>query len=124
MPITNDRLLGTSANAAIKLPCRVATTAAITLSGLQTIDGVALADGDRVLVWQQADATENGIYEATTSAWQRPSDANGNGDFVRGGVVNVYAGTAQQGWYEVATADPVLIGTSSISFNRWLLTAG
>lgn len=49
----------------------VATTANITLSGLQTVDGVSLAAGLLVLVKDQTDARENGIYEVNSNAWQR-----------------------------------------------------
>ncbi|XLM21028.1 phage tail protein, partial [Chromobacterium piscinae] len=41
---------------------RAATTAAIALAGLQTVDGVALQLGDRVLVKNQAAGADNGIY--------------------------------------------------------------
>lgn len=48
-----------------------ATTTNITLSGTQTIDGVALNPGDKVLVKDQTDKTENGIYEVSSGAWSR-----------------------------------------------------
>lgn len=69
---------------AFKVPCRVATTAAITLSGLQTIDGVALAAGDRVLVKDQASSADNDIYVAATGAWVRAKDFDGSRDVVNG----------------------------------------
>jgi hypothetical protein len=59
-----DPPIGTNPNPdlAIKAPVRAATTGGgITLSGLQTIDGVALGVGDRVLVKDQTDATTNGL---------------------------------------------------------------
>lgn len=52
----------------------VATTANITLSGLQTIDTYSVQVGDRVLVKDQTDATENGIYVAAAGAWTRSED--------------------------------------------------
>lgn len=55
---------------------RVATTADITLSNLQTIDGVELQTGDRILVKNQATASQNGIYVASAGAWDRSADAN------------------------------------------------
>lgn len=54
-----------------------ATSANITLSGLQTIDGYVTLAGDRVLVNGQTDATQNGIYAAASGAWTRTSDASG-----------------------------------------------
>lgn len=58
-----------------KLPVRVATTAPVQFSGLQTIDGVALVEGDRVLVKKQTDEQYNGIYIASAGAWLRAKDA-------------------------------------------------
>lgn len=59
-----------------KASCRASTTANITLSGAQTIDGVAIIAGDRVLVQNQSSASQNGIYVAAAGAWARSSDAN------------------------------------------------
>lgn len=53
---------------------KAATTADITLSGEQTIDGIALVAGDRCLVKNQSDASENGIYQVSASAWSRTFD--------------------------------------------------
>ena len=59
-----------------KASVKVATTAAITLSGTQTIDNVAVVAGDRVLVKNQGTAAQNGIYIVSANAWDRASDAN------------------------------------------------
>jgi len=56
--------------------CRVATTANITLSGLQIIDGISVAAGDRVLVKDQTNQPDNGVYIAASGAWGRAPDAN------------------------------------------------
>jgi len=61
-----------------KTSVRATTTANITLSGAQTIDGVSIVAGDRVLVKDQTDASENGIYDANASAWTRSADMNEN----------------------------------------------
>ena len=58
----------------VKAPCRVATTANISLSGLQTIDGVSLIEGDRVLVKNQTAGANNGIYDVSSGAWTRAID--------------------------------------------------
>ena len=55
----------------LKDSVRAGTTANITLSGEQTIDGVALVGGDRVLVKDQTDKTKNGIYVVASGAWSR-----------------------------------------------------
>lgn len=59
-----------------KASCLAATTANITLSGTQTIDGVAVAAGARVLVKNQSSAAQNGIYVAAAGAWSRAPDAD------------------------------------------------
>lgn len=61
---------------------RVATTANITLSGLLTVDGVALAEGDSVIVWKQTNAAENGIYVVHSGSWTRRDDASTWDDLV------------------------------------------
>ena len=54
--------------------CVCATTANITLSGLQTIDGYITIAGDRVLVKNQSTASQNGVYVASAGAWSRATD--------------------------------------------------
>jgi hypothetical protein len=71
-------------------PVRAATTGThIALSGLQTIDGVALAAGDRVLVKDQTSASQNGIYVAAAGAWARSTDANASSGILTQSVVRV-----------------------------------
>ena len=54
----------------------VATTANITLSGAQTVDGVSLTGGERVLVKNQTDTTQNGLYVVGSGSWSRATDAD------------------------------------------------
>jgi hypothetical protein len=102
----------------IKAPCRAATVANITLTGAQTVDGVVLAAGDRVLVKDQTDATLNGIYYVETGAWTRAPDFDGAQDVLKGTTVNVNEGTvnAVTQW-RVTSADPVIPDTSAITFS-------
>ena len=116
--VTVDRIQGLSGNLAAKVPCRVATTGAITLSGTQTIDGVAVAAGDRVLVKGQASSIENGIYDVSATAWTRAADFDGTNDVVNGTLVPIAEGTA--GYHRVYMAlgtDPILPGSSAITFS-------
>jgi hypothetical protein len=111
-----DRMDGAIASLAIKAPCRVATTANITLSGLQTINGVTVVAGDRVLVKDQTTTTHNGIYVAATGAWERAKDFDGNRDAVQGTIVLVRPAGDSTLFYELTSANPIVIGTSAITF--------
>ena len=53
--VSTDRIDGVQASVALKAPVRVASTANVTLSGTQTIDGVAVVVDDRVLLKDQTD---------------------------------------------------------------------
>jgi hypothetical protein len=104
-----DRLGRLTQSNAIKNPCRVATTGNITLDGEQTIDGVSAVSGDRVLVWQQSDTTQNGIYVCDTGLWTRDVDFDGPGDVAQGTIVGVTQGTQYaQTVFQVTTASPVI----------------
>jgi len=59
-----------------KASVRAATTANITLSGAQTIDGIAVVAGDRVLVKDQTTQADNGIYVVAVGSWTRATDAD------------------------------------------------
>jgi len=112
-----DRLSGVLGNTAIKTPVAVATTAAITLSGEQTIDGV-LTSSSRVLVKNQASAIDNGIYLSDTGAWERTQDFDGSRDVVEGTLVKVNGGSTTVGfWYVTTTGSPVP-GTDAINFGQ------
>lgn len=50
---------------------RAATTEAIILSGDQSIDGVSTTSGNLILVKNQIDPKENGIYVANSGEWHR-----------------------------------------------------
>ena len=83
-------------DAAFKRSVRAATTANITISGTQTIDGIAVVAGDRVLVKNQTTTADNGIYVVAAGAWSRAADANTSSE-MGGATVNVDSGTTQGG---------------------------
>ena len=123
--MSTDRRYGVIAGLGVKAPCVCATTAPITLSGLQTVDGIVLVAGDRVLVKNQVDTTTNGIYAADTSTWTRDVDFDGQLDVVQGTCVIVAQGSTNANVaYQLLTANPVIIGTSSLTFaaNPYLST--
>ena len=108
----------------------VATTANITLSGLQTIDGVTLVSGNRVLVKDQTTSSQNGIYVVPASgAWTRATDYDQLAElqadyrvYVTNG--NTYANTV---WDQTATVstfgtDPIAWSQLSSGVNSTLVT--
>ena len=114
-----DRTAGLVGNTAIKAPCRVATTASITLSGEQTIDGVSVVTGDRVLVKDQSPSADKGIYVADTGDWTRALDFDGVRDVVTGTLVYVNSGTVGgDSWWKLSTTGTITIGTTSLTFQR------
>lgn len=100
-----------------KQSVRVATTANITLSGLQTIDGISLAANDRVLVKNQTTASGNGLYLAASGAWTRVLDADAASEVTAGMAVMVEEGTtlADTQW-RLTTDGAIVLGTTSLTF--------
>ena len=102
-----------------KQSVRVATTANITLSGNQTIDGVTTITGDRVLVINQSTASANGVYITATGAWSRATDFDGSTEMTNGGAFFVEEGTANGESMWVFTTDgSITVGTTSLTFQR------
>lgn len=100
-----------------KQSVRVATTGNIALTGLQTIDGVALAAGDRVLVKDQAAAKDNGIYVAVAGVWARSTDADTAAKLTPEMCVGVEQGTVNGDSLWMLTADaPITLGTTPLVF--------
>lgn len=99
-----------------KEPVRAATTANITLSGAQTIDGVAVVAGDRVLVKAQSTGSQNGVYVAASGSWTRATDFDASSEVV-GASCFVSEGSTLGNTVWVMTTDaPVTVATTTMSF--------
>lgn len=126
---TTDRRQGLTGDKGIKAPVRAATTVNITLSGEQTIDGVAVkavgSNGypDRVLVKNQANAVLNGIYDVATGSWTRSLDANGSQDLVAGTSVSIVSGSQATQFWGIISDNPIIPGTTAIVFNQTVSSA-
>lgn len=97
-----------------KEPVRAASTANITLSGAQTIDGVSVIAGDRVLVKNQSAGADNGIYVAASGAWARAADFDAASEVV-GAAVFVSEGSSNgNSQWHMTTDGPVTIGTTAL----------
>lgn len=103
-------------------PCRVATTENITLDGLQTIDELLISEDDSVLVWQQTDKTQNGIYLAKDGAWVRREDADTTLK-LKAATVRVTEGTENADQQFTQIHEDVIIGSDDIEFTKSGATA-
>ena len=111
---------GVSQGLDVKDSVKVATTANITLSGTQTIDGVAVSADERVLVKDQSTASQNGLYLCKASTWERTTDlatgANAAGmfTFVEQGTVN-----ADNGFTCTSNSGSAVVGTNNLVFAQF-----
>jgi len=97
---------------------RGASTANLTLSGVQTIDGVVYSAGQKILVKDQTTAANNGIYQVASGAWTRDSSMNTWAQ-VPGTIISVQEGTANHDTVWLSTADiSGTLGTTSITFTQ------
>ena len=113
-----------------KTPCRVATTANIaTLAGgaPDTVDGVNLAAGDRVLVKDQSTGSQNGIYQVDTlgtgsnGVWSRVLDMDDVTDDAIQAGLNTYIqeGTAnEKKTFYLTTTGTITLGSTSLTFEE------
>ncbi len=116
--ILQGNLTSTSTTAdvdGIKNPCVVATTTNITLSGTQTINSVSVGVDDRVLVKDQTDGTENGIYVASAGAWAYAADW---ADILSG----VMVATETDELYIASFTGTFVLGTTNVGFSQVVTT--
>jgi len=102
-----------------KQSVRALAASNITLSGTQTIDGVALSVGDTVLCTAQTTGSQNGSYTVASGAWTRTLDFDDVNDAVRSPYWFVGEGTSYAGSGWVMTTWPYTIGTTSLSFTQF-----
>ena len=100
-----------------KQPVRTATTANITLTGAQTVDGVSVVAGDRVLVKDQGTAANNGIYIVGTP-WTRSPDADTWDELVSAMVFVESGGQAGSAFYCPIQPGGTL-GVTAITWNNF-----
>ena len=108
--------------ASVELSVRLvaATNVDVATGGIVDIDGVTPSDGDRVLLTNQTDATENGVYEVNAAgAWVRAADADESTELVKNAFYPVTAGVtyAGSGWV-ITNTGTILVGTNPIYFVR------
>jgi len=103
-----------------KRPVRLASTGQLDLSGLDEVDGVATQEFDRVLVKNQSDSRENGIYVASSGAWKRSSDTDSSQEVVSGIFAFVDEGVENSGTgWVLASSSKVSLGTTGLNFLKF-----
>ena len=107
----------------VKASVRVATTAAITIASDlnvgDTIDGITLADGDRVLVKDQATGSENGVYVAGATP-ARAADFDADSEVTAGAFFFVEEGTTNgDNGFVLTTDDDITVDSTSLSFSQF-----
>ncbi|NNB26690.1 phage tail protein [Pseudomonas fragi] len=97
----------------------VATTTPMVLAGIQEIDGLAVPAGSRVLVKDQDQAKDNGLYLVSADSWIRTVDADNSEKVSPGLLVTVERGAVNADTiWQLVTDAPIVLGSSSLTF-QW-----
>lgn len=120
MSWTQNQIQLSAAGIDCKPSVRVVSSTNITLSGTQTIDGVTLSAGDRVLVRGQSTASQNGPYVVAAGAWSRATDGDLNGELTPGAFWFVEEGTtnARTQWH-IENTGSITLGSTGITINQF-----
>jgi hypothetical protein len=104
----------------IKDSARVATISDIALTGVQTIDGILLVAGDRILVKDQLLPVENGIYIVDTGTWIRAGDYDTSIEVSPGSFIFIQEGITQAdtGWVLITNA-PITLNSTDLVFTQF-----
>lgn len=115
---TKDYVDAVATGLDIKASVRALAISPVTMAGPQSIDGVSLVAGDRVLVAGQAAAETNGIYVVRSGAWTRSADADNSpvGEVASGMFTFVQEGSKGGTGWVLATSNPIVLGTTPLSF--------
>jgi len=102
----------------VKPSVAAASTANLTLSGEQTIDGVSVVAGNRVLVKDQSTASQNGIYVASASSWSRATDMAA-GSNAAGAFTFVEAGGSVNAGRGYVVSSGAVVGTDALVWTQF-----
>jgi len=105
-----------------KNPVTAATLTNITLSGTQTVDGVALIAGNTILVKNQTDNTKNGIYQVNAGAWTYATGSTTWAQYVSAVVFIEYGTQGGTAWYCTAVPGGTL-GTTAMVWSNFTVSS-
>jgi len=104
----------------IKDSVKVATTTNINLFGQQSIDGISVLAGQRVLVKNQTNSEENGIWNVSYQDWYRSSDADTSDKVTAGLFTFVEQGTQNAGnGFVLTTSGSIILDTTALNFSQF-----
>lgn len=119
MNALNDRILGISDAIAVKIPVYISPDENVTLFGLQSVTEtiltsrtITITDGMRLLLRNQNDKKQNGIWIAKSDVWIRSKDFNGSRDIANGIIIPEINGIIWQLYCD----DNAVIGTNELTF--------
>lgn len=115
------KLMSVTGSSNVKAPCAIAIADHFNLNtaGTPTVQGVALTQNTRVLLTNQMNPAENGIYLTRPGSWIRSFDANDPSDFTFGFTVEVMWGNeANKGCWMLTTAEPVNLDVTPLHFTK------
>jgi hypothetical protein len=103
-----------------KLFVQAVSTTNLDLNGTETIDGVSVTNGQRVLVAGQTAQEDNGIWDVVSAgAWTRSTDANASAKIDPGVLVNVKLGSTYGGtMWRLTTVGPYTLGSTDLVFEE------
>jgi len=102
---------------------KVATTGNVNLtSDLQngdTIDGVSISTGQKILVKSQSDATQNGVYKVVASGTASRDPDYDNISELAGGIFTIQSGSTQADFIYLCTSDNTgTLGSVAVNFQK------
>jgi len=104
----------------VKQSVRAASTGNLTLSNTQTVDGVALSVGDRILVKDQTTASQNGVYVVANGAWSRATDFDEPFEVTAGVFFFIEEGTVNaDNGFVITSNNPLVVGTDPLTFTQF-----
>lgn len=98
----------------LKKPARLATTQNISLSGFAILDGIQAADKDEILVWNQSNQVENGVYIVNGGLWTRRLDSKGSFESADAAIVYIKEGTQWADTEFNQITDNPVVGASAL----------
>lgn len=102
--------------------CNAATTTNIALSGIIVVDGYTPSVGNRILVKDQTNKTQNGIYVVASGSWSRATDFDASSEYISYKKISISSGTLYGSsiWF-LKKIDAFTLGTNDVEWDIYKL---